>query len=178
MGSKKKSFPQRLYLYKQGLSDREIAEKIGVCTRTICSWRNSKNIPPHESNKLKCGPCGPERKWTDEELLDILRENPDLSYLELYDKLDGKEDMPSSGTIADRFGSWNKARKKIGLETNKPKGLNPPSEEEKIEKVKKAMEEGNREILKKYPKIYLKYTDGWAEEIYQEMTGKELRNKN
>lgn len=32
-------------LYKQGLSDKEIAEKTGTCRRNICAWRQHRGLP-------------------------------------------------------------------------------------------------------------------------------------
>ena len=36
---------RRMELYKSGLSDRQIAEAIGVAKNTICRWRVVRNLP-------------------------------------------------------------------------------------------------------------------------------------
>lgn len=38
---------QRMTLYKQGMNDTEIAERLGVTRVTICRWRNRKGLPPN-----------------------------------------------------------------------------------------------------------------------------------
>lgn len=50
--------------------------------------------------------------YTDEELIEALKEHPDLG----IDKWKEKKIRPSATTIAKRFGSWNKARERAGLE--------------------------------------------------------------
>lgn len=42
---------QRLELYKQGLTDAEIAQKVGVHPITIYEWRRKQGIPPNRKKK-------------------------------------------------------------------------------------------------------------------------------
>ena len=42
---------QRLELYKQGLTDAEIAQKVGVHLTTIYEWRRKQGIPPNRKKK-------------------------------------------------------------------------------------------------------------------------------
>lgn len=68
----------------------------------------------------------PKRKYTDEDMLEVLRKNPDLSCREW----NSKNIKPCTMTIQTRFGSWNKARKAAGLE-ERSQG-SPTKNEEKI----------------------------------------------
>ena len=38
----------RLYLYLQGLSDEESAERLGLNRKTITSWRSRRGLPPNK----------------------------------------------------------------------------------------------------------------------------------
>ncbi|MFW5794906.1 MAG: terminase gpP N-terminus-related DNA-binding protein [Bacillota bacterium] len=49
---KKKKHNKRLELYKKGLSDREIAEKVGLSKAGIASWRYRNKLPANKKYKL------------------------------------------------------------------------------------------------------------------------------
>lgn len=42
---------KRLALYNQGLTDREIAERVHVTPNTITSWRKTYGIPAHPNKR-------------------------------------------------------------------------------------------------------------------------------
>lgn len=42
---------QRLELYRQGLNDREIAERVGVSTVAIAQWRHRRGLPPNKHKR-------------------------------------------------------------------------------------------------------------------------------
>jgi uncharacterized protein YjcR len=44
---------KRLKLYKQGLTDEEIAVELGTAATTISKWRNLNGLPVHKKHKLK-----------------------------------------------------------------------------------------------------------------------------
>lgn len=75
------------------------------------------------------------RKYSDEELLEALKEHPDLSKGEWRKR----GIRPSAGTISQRMGSWNKARKKAGLNIKKRKW----SRERIIEELRKRDKESS-----------------------------------
>ena len=51
------------------------------------------------------------RRVTKEKILQLLKENPSITTREW----DRREDLPSVGLVQKRFGSWNKAKRKAGL---------------------------------------------------------------
>lgn len=56
---------ERLELYKQGLTDTEIAKRLNYCRDTIKGWRGRNNLPINRA--------------TESEVAEILRNNPDFT---------------------------------------------------------------------------------------------------
>ena len=44
---------KRMQLYKQGCSDKQIAEELGIDTKSVASWRHSKKLPLNMSKEYK-----------------------------------------------------------------------------------------------------------------------------
>lgn len=86
------NFEERMKLYKEGLNDYEIAEELGVCQATVCSWRKRRNLPPN-------GGVGGGNKVTFERRL------------ELYDKgLTDSEIAEKVGVVRETITSWRNSR--------------------------------------------------------------------
>lgn len=83
---------QRLELYRQGLNDREIAERVGVSTVAIAQWRHRRELPP---NYPKRGGVPMEKTLTPEQCKDMRRF---LGYLVEYaDTVASKKKQPDVG---------------------------------------------------------------------------------
>lgn len=94
---------QRLELYRQGLNDREIAERVGVSTVAIAQWRHRRELPPNRIDKPtgtiidypKRGGVPMEKVLTPEQCKDMRRF---LGYLVEYaDKAVSKKKQPDVG---------------------------------------------------------------------------------
>lgn len=55
---------RRLHLYRQGLNDREIAERLYLTPEAITIWRRASKLPAHNQHRKahrrwrrKCGGC-------------------------------------------------------------------------------------------------------------------------
>ena len=44
---------KRMQLYKQGCSDKQIAEELGIDIKSVASWRHSKKLPLNMSKEYK-----------------------------------------------------------------------------------------------------------------------------
>ena len=87
--TRRRTMPGERYmiLYKQGLTDRQIAEKAGSTINAVANWRQRKKLPPHKAVKpvyipeektgdpcLRCysaevckkvgGTCNEKERWT------------------------------------------------------------------------------------------------------------------
>lgn len=58
------------------------------------------------------------RKYSDEDYLELLRECEEKHGKVTQRKFDDDDDFPSSGAVAKRFGSWNKAKQKAGIDAS------------------------------------------------------------
>lgn len=55
-----KELEHRQYLYDQGLTDLEIAERTGVSISTICEWRRRRDLPPNRGRRKASKGDAPE----------------------------------------------------------------------------------------------------------------------
>jgi hypothetical protein len=86
--------------YDHGLTQKEIAEKADVSRQTIIKYFKKYDI---KSSK---------RKYTDDELLNIMSNNPDVTTA----KLDSSDnDLPSAHVYKSRFGSMSRAKELAGI---------------------------------------------------------------
>lgn len=94
-----KEFPERLELYRQGLTDAEIGEKLGVSAKTIANWRLSRELPAHSSQARQF-------------------EHNETKRLELYDQgLTDSELAAACGCHIETIRAW---RRRHRLENNGP----------------------------------------------------------
>lgn len=164
------------------MSDEEISNHLN---HTVYAIRNKRT-----RMGLKHRP----RKLTDKDVLNRLR-----NLAEELGRSPKESDNPNLAALChSHFGSWNKAKEEIGLETFPcVREVNQRSEEEKREMVNLALDylddeskEAEQQLEKEYDnfgdsaeviaksilrthdKTYLTIRDGWAESMFKKMTGK------
>ncbi len=103
-----------------------------IITRRFGGWNRAlekAGLPLNKKNKLK---------YTDEELLQLLKDKAQELGRSPY-----RRELIEGATIDTRFGSWNKALEKAGLEANKEKS----SDEELLQAIR-----DKAEILGRIPR--------------------------
>jgi DNA-binding CsgD family transcriptional regulator len=94
-------------LYNQNLTDRQIAEKLGISPWSVAKYRNKKNLPRKRQNI-----------WSDEQLLDAIRQasNDNKLTIPAYRTWRTQNPpKPSHLSIMARFGSFPKACQIAGV---------------------------------------------------------------
>ncbi|OUJ19026.1 HNH family endonuclease [Methanonatronarchaeum thermophilum] len=104
---------------------REDLPSLGSLQRHFGSWNEAREAAGLEVRG---------KRYSKEKLLELLRENPDISLKEWQER----DDLPSYSTILRHFGSWREAKEAIGRE---PEVVSSYSKEELLNILKRELGE-------------------------------------
>jgi len=90
-----------------------------VAVERFGSWSNAKKEAGLDTDERSSNHR--PQKYSDEDYLELLRKCEEKHGKVTQRKFDNDEDLPSSGAVAARFGSWSAAKEEAGVESDRSK---------------------------------------------------------